>query len=817
MDLDLAIDFGTYYSSAALPLDNRIVPVQDPLRHTAFLPSSIALAKDGSFLVGTAAENRRRLDSENYRRELKRLLGSTIPIPFGTQTLSPDTLIAEILRKLKNEAELMVSGPVQKATLTIPASYGPTGKRRMEDIARMAGFTEVRLLPEPVAAAIYIAEQGTAGQAMKPGETVLVYDLGGGTFDVALIRKEDHAYHLDGQPDGDPRCGGVHFDREILEDLLSHASADQQALFDASRTDATTLRARYESEDFCQNVKKMLTESEDWEDELFLPGVPSLHYHLDRARFNEMIAPRLRHTADVCDKVVKSSSVAWQDIDAILLVGGSTRVPLVRELLADRFGRPIRGVDQPELAVCFGAAWSRIAGNRLQVTATQSLGQAEEPAVSPDVSIGQGTSVPTGNLPGLPPVPADELAIREEVEGLLRRKDRAEAVARYRSITDCTLARALAVVNGWEAHLHLRPVQNTRISSGVSMFRGNAARTGEMPGPDPASDIEAIWIFKTNDAVRSSPAVAAGVVFVGSSDKNVYALDAVSGAERWRFTTGNYVWSSPAVAAGVVYIGSHDYNVHAVDAVSGAERWRFKTGREVRSSPAVAAGVVYVGSDNQRLYALDAATGAVRWHFTTGGWVNGVDSSPAAVDGVVYGGSVDKHVYAVSARTGKERWRFKTGGSVHSSPAVVGGIVYIGSEDKNLYALRADSGEERWRFATGGSVHSSPTVVGGVIYIGSSDGNLYALGARVARLEPGATARVITTTKLRAAPSPTGVERGELAAGAIVTITGKSVTAGEIAWWPVTISDSSLQSWADSATLEPVPKSIAGDHRSASV
>ena len=126
------------------------------------------------------------------------------------------------------------------------------------------------------------------------------------------------------------------------------------------------------------------------------------------------------------------------------------------------------------------------------------------------------------------------------------------------------------------------------------------------------------WSYATGDRVHSSPAVANGVVYVGSDDHNVYALNASTGAKLWSYTTGDVVDSSPAVANGVVYVGSYDGNVYALNASTGAKLWSYTTGASVYSSPAVANGVVYVGSDDGNVYALNASTGAKLWSYTTG-------------------------------------------------------------------------------------------------------------------------------------------------------------------------------------------------------
>ncbi|CAL9677781.1 Outer membrane protein assembly factor BamB (plasmid) [Streptomyces sp. enrichment culture] len=223
------------------------------------------------------------------------------------------------------------------------------------------------------------------------------------------------------------------------------------------------------------------------------------------------------------------------------------------------------------------------------------------------------------------------------------------------------------------------------------------------------------WAMRTS--LQRPPAVADGVIFVGSRDQKLYALYADAPEERWSFTTGGKVWSSPTVANGLVYIGSDDRNLYAVDADTGRQRWSFTTGGKVRSSPTVANGLVYIGSDDRNLYAVDADTGRQRWSFTTGGKVW---SSPTVANGLVYIGSDDRNLYAVDADTGRQRWSFTTGGKVWSSPTVANGLVYIGSDDRNLYAVDADTGRQRWSFTTGGEAWgSSPTAANGLVYMSS--------------------------------------------------------------------------------------------------
>ena len=277
----------------------------------------------------------------------------------------------------------------------------------------------------------------------------------------------------------------------------------------------------------------------------------------------------------------------------------------------------------------------------------------------------------------------------------------------------------------------LSPPLSEDLETASAMFRADPARTGVYPGPGVAGPPAVRWQFDAGDSASSSPAVADGVVYVGSGKRGVggslHALDAMSGDELWRFRTGVNVESSPAVSDGVVYIGSNDGNLYAVDAISGEELWRFATDSPMQSSPAVVEGIVYVGSEDGNLYAVDAVSGEEVWRFPTGDWV--FFSSPAVLDGVVYVGSRDGNLYAVDASSGQEQWRFATGDEVVSSPAIADGTVYVGSGDGGLYAVDVATGQQQWRFDTGDEVVASPAIADGKVYVGSMDGNLYAVDA----------------------------------------------------------------------------------------
>jgi len=273
------------------------------------------------------------------------------------------------------------------------------------------------------------------------------------------------------------------------------------------------------------------------------------------------------------------------------------------------------------------------------------------------------------------------------------------------------------------------------------MFHGDLTHSGYTASTGPLTN-QTLWSYST-DPILTTPSVSGGIVYVGTNNGKVLALNASSGAVIWSYQTGGAVYSSPAIADNVVYFGSWDSSVYALNALTGAILWIHNTNSFVQSSPAVANGVVYIASYDANVSALDAATGNLLWSFPTGS--GAVGSSPAVVNGVVYIGDNGGKVVALNASTGILIWRFIAGDTVYSSPAVVNGVVYIGGDlvtEGIVYAVDALSGVKLWSFSTGNLwVYSSPAVANGVVYVGSYDhltstnsGNLYALNASTGKM-----------------------------------------------------------------------------------
>lgn len=350
--MKLGIDFGTSLSSAALWRDGRLLLVKEPLRLGYSFPTSVYLMPSGEILVGQAAERQRLNDPGRYRREFKRVLGEPDPILLGDRSFPPEDLAAAVLRKLNREAENLAGGPgkLTGAVITVPAAYKAHKRGLMERAARAAGFGEIVLLEEPIAAALtYTQEAG----AVPEGAVILVYDLGGGTFDAALLRRTGPTYESIAVPLGLEQCGGIDFDQAIYRDVRARFPAVAEMIA-PSRRDRDAQRLRAALADFCRDIKHLLSEAE--EAELPLPmGFPDETYALSRAAFTAMIAPHLDKSLALCRQIVQSANLKLDDIAGVLMVGGSCRMPPIQAAVAS-LGRPVWRVEEPELAVCQGAA-----------------------------------------------------------------------------------------------------------------------------------------------------------------------------------------------------------------------------------------------------------------------------------------------------------------------------------------------------------------------------------------------------------------------------------------------------------------------------
>ncbi|MFQ6081082.1 MAG: PQQ-binding-like beta-propeller repeat protein [Candidatus Bathyarchaeia archaeon] len=244
------------------------------------------------------------------------------------------------------------------------------------------------------------------------------------------------------------------------------------------------------------------------------------------------------------------------------------------------------------------------------------------------------------------------------------------------------------------------------------MLRRDAAYTGS-DGTPVQAPLEKVWEFRAGGNIESSPAVAYGMVFFGSKDKNVYAIDAATGRRRWVFKTRKSITTSPVVADGIVYVASNDKNLYAIDAQTGQKRWQFSTGNDISSTPAVGHGMVFFGCKDKHIYAIDTQTGQRRWVFESDYKDH---SAPTIADGKVLisgRGFTSRKLYAIDAVSGALVWEQK-GYLANPCPIVMGNMVLAYDSKGRLSKIDLASGAEQdWLF---GSEASSATISGGVVF-----------------------------------------------------------------------------------------------------
>lgn len=342
----LGVDLGTTYSAAAIAEGDRCDIVQLGSR-SATIPSLVFLRDDGEMLVGEAAERRAAMEPARAGREFKRRLGDPAPMLLGGTPFSAETLMARLLRSIVAQVTEERGEAPQLLAVTHPASYGDYKLDLMRQMVRQAEVGDAIFLPEPVAAALHYASQ----ERIEAGAAIAVYDFGGGTFDAALLRKNASAFEILGQPEGIERLGGIDFDEAVfahVAETLGRAVLEGDGS-PAARAALSRLREE------CRDAKESLSADTEATIPVMLPAIQS-EVRLTRGELEDVVRPRVRETAAALERSVKSAGMTLDDVDRVLLVGGSSRIPLVGMLLREMTGRPISRDSHPKHTIALGAA-----------------------------------------------------------------------------------------------------------------------------------------------------------------------------------------------------------------------------------------------------------------------------------------------------------------------------------------------------------------------------------------------------------------------------------------------------------------------------
>ena len=359
--LAIGIDLGTTNSVVAVSAKNNLEILRDQ-DGKALVPSIIAYVPDGSYIVGGLAKDLLIEQPECVVSSVKRLMGRGLEdlkslagvLPFEIEPqveaesgmvrlnvaghkLTPVKISADILSALKARAEEHLGHVVDQAVITVPAYFDDGARTATKDAAKLAGIEVLRLVNEPTAAALaYGLDKGVEG-------TYAVYDLGGGTFDVSILRMEKGVFQVLATG-GDATLGGDDFDHVIAEHFLKDKVKDK---LNTSEVKMTLMTAR--------SAKECLSTEDSGEWSLEIDGNTSYH-KLDRATFNSLISPLVESTIDICKTVSEDANLLPDEIKGVVLVGGSTRIPLVQQMVAKLFGKDPLSDINPDEVVAVGAA-----------------------------------------------------------------------------------------------------------------------------------------------------------------------------------------------------------------------------------------------------------------------------------------------------------------------------------------------------------------------------------------------------------------------------------------------------------------------------
>ncbi len=343
----IGIDLGTTNSEVSFAFDDAVKIIEsNDIENTdkGILPSCVGIDNKGRVIVGEKARNQAAAFPENTILAVKRQMGENLHFILGNQGYSPQEISSLILKELKTRAEQAIGQKVNKAVITVPAYFTDAQRQATKEAGTIAGLNVLRIINEPTAAALAYEELNSADQ-----KNILVYDLGGGTFDVSIVKIENKIVEVLAST-GDNRLGGDDFDSLIVQFLVQQI----KDTFGKDVANEKTIMARLKNSAERAKIQLSTLPFADIQEDHLAEGL-HLSYELSRTQFEEMIKEYLEKTIMSVTTALADARLTPEDIDKILLVGGSTRIPMVSELLKEKLGiEPSLGVD-PDLCVALGA------------------------------------------------------------------------------------------------------------------------------------------------------------------------------------------------------------------------------------------------------------------------------------------------------------------------------------------------------------------------------------------------------------------------------------------------------------------------------
>jgi actin-like ATPase involved in cell morphogenesis len=390
----LGIDLGTTFTAAATWRNGHAETASLGSRASA-IPSVVLLRDDETFLTGEGANRRGLTEPHRVAREFKRRLGDTTPILLGGVPYSAEALTARLLRSVVNEVAQREGGKPASVCVSHPANWGPYKTDLLLQAVRLAGLEEpVSFTTEPEAAAVFYAQQ----QRIEPGAIVAVYDLGGGTFDAAVLRKAAVGFEILGRPEGIERLGGIDFDAAVFNHV---AKALGGKLEELDEDDPAVIAAVARLREECVQAKEALSSDTDVSIPVLLPNL-STEIRLTRAEIESMVRPALHDSIEALKRALRSANVTPDQLHSVLLVGGSSRMPIVAQLVGAELGRPVAVDAHPKHAVALGAAW--LASGALSTAPSPRAAGSSVGVAAAAASIATPASRPASAMPAASPM-----------------------------------------------------------------------------------------------------------------------------------------------------------------------------------------------------------------------------------------------------------------------------------------------------------------------------------------------------------------------------------------------------------------------------
>ena len=335
----IGIDLGTTNSLAAVWQNQKIELIPNALGEL-MTPSVVSLSDKGAIIIGQAAKDRLTTHSSYSIACFKRLMGTNSKVTLGKKMFVPEELSSLILRQLKEDAEIYLGETVEEAIISVPAYFNDNQRNATRIAAQLADLKVDRLINEPTAAAL---AYGVNNQADE--QTYIIIDLGGGTFDVSILEKFDNIMEVHASA-GDSFLGGEDFTERLVKEFCKEKSLDYEKL---SQKDKSQLYYQFE------RLKQQLSKEKKVEVN-FQVNEQNYSYSLDHDKFNKQVKPLLQKLLAPIENSIRDANIRIQDMDDIFIVGGATRMPIIRQFIARLFGRLPSCHINPDEVVAMGAA-----------------------------------------------------------------------------------------------------------------------------------------------------------------------------------------------------------------------------------------------------------------------------------------------------------------------------------------------------------------------------------------------------------------------------------------------------------------------------